>query len=63
TQWWSTGCYNQIRGMNPKPGAYTVIKGRILKLWRSQVIADKISVVLIFFLLSQYTPQVQDSYP
>lgn len=38
--------YNQIRGMNPKPGAYTVIKGRILKLWRSQVIADKISGLL-----------------
>ncbi|HHV34675.1 MAG TPA: methionyl-tRNA formyltransferase [Syntrophomonadaceae bacterium] len=35
--------YNQIRGMNPKPGAYTELKGRILKLWRSQVNEDEIS--------------------
>ncbi len=30
--------YNLIRGMNPCPGAYTFFKGRILKIWRAQVI-------------------------
>jgi len=33
--------YNLIRGMNPRPGAYTLFKGRILKIWRVQVINDK----------------------
>jgi methionyl-tRNA formyltransferase len=29
---------NLIRGMNPRPGAYTFFKGKILKIWRAQVI-------------------------
>jgi methionyl-tRNA formyltransferase len=33
--------YNQIRGMNPKPGAYTEFKGRILKVWRSQLVDEE----------------------
>lgn len=45
----------QIRGMNPKPGAYTVLKGSILKIWRSQVNKD---------LLSGFLPgEVVDSNP
>ncbi len=35
--------YNQIRGMNPKPGAHTVLKGKILKVWSSKVIKDELS--------------------
>lgn len=37
------GIYNQIRGMNPQPGAYTEFKGRILKVWRSQVVDEEIT--------------------
>lgn len=33
----------KIRGMNPKPGAYTVLKGRIFKIWCSRVNEDEIS--------------------
>ncbi len=29
---------NKIRGMNPAPGAYTFFRGRILKIWRAQVL-------------------------
>jgi len=32
------GIYNQIRGMNPKPGAYTVLEGKNLKIWSAEVI-------------------------
>ncbi|HOL18381.1 MAG TPA: methionyl-tRNA formyltransferase, partial [Bacillota bacterium] len=28
--------HNQIRGMNPWPGAYTTFDGKRLKLWRSR---------------------------
>ncbi|MGY4689772.1 methionyl-tRNA formyltransferase [Salibacterium sp. K-3] len=28
--------YNQIRGMNPWPGAYTVYKGKMFKVWESE---------------------------
>lgn len=34
------GIFNQIRGMNPRPGAYTLFKGRILKVWRARVIEE-----------------------
>ncbi len=30
--------FNQIRGMNPWPGAYTFIKGKRLKIWGSRVV-------------------------
>ena len=32
--------YNQIRGMNPWPGAYTTCAGRRLKVWRARIPAD-----------------------
>lgn len=32
------GIYNQIRGMNPKPGAYTVHEGKNLKVWSSKLV-------------------------
>lgn len=28
--------YNRIRGLNPKPGAYTTCRGRRLKIWRAK---------------------------
>lgn len=37
------GIYNQIRGMNPQPGAYTEFEGRILKVWRSQVVDEEVT--------------------
>jgi len=33
--------FNQIRGMNPRPGAYTVFKGKTLKVWRALVVSEK----------------------
>ncbi|CEG26771.1 methionyl-tRNA formyltransferase [Bacillus sp. B-jedd] len=36
---WSTGgeqIYNQIRGMNPWPVAYTTLDGQVVKLWESE---------------------------
>ncbi|HAA89269.1 MAG: Methionyl-tRNA formyltransferase [Thermoanaerobacterales bacterium 50_218] len=30
--------FNKIRGMNPVPGAYTFFKGKVLKIWRAQVL-------------------------
>ncbi|MFY9503451.1 MAG: methionyl-tRNA formyltransferase [Dethiobacteria bacterium] len=27
--------YNKIRGLNPRPGAYTIYRGRRLKIWRA----------------------------
>ncbi|AFV11637.1 methionyl-tRNA formyltransferase Fmt [Thermacetogenium phaeum DSM 12270] len=35
--------FNQIRGMNPRPGAYTVFKGKTLKVWRALVVSNKAS--------------------
>lgn len=32
--------YNQIRGLNPWPGAYAILSGRIIKIWASRY-ADK----------------------
>ena len=29
--------YNQIRGLNPYPGAYSVLNGKIIKIWTSRV--------------------------
>lgn len=29
--------YNQIRGLNPYPGAYSILKGKIIKIWTSRV--------------------------
>lgn len=37
---WNEGArtlYNKIRGMNPVPGAHTLFKGKILKIWHAQV--------------------------
>lgn len=33
---------NLVRGMNPLPGAYTLFKGNILKIWRAEVTNDQI---------------------
>ncbi|MBM7855740.1 methionyl-tRNA formyltransferase [Desulfohalotomaculum tongense] len=30
---------NQIRGMNPWPGTYTKLEGRVLKIWRAEIVA------------------------
>ncbi len=38
----ANGICNQIRGMNPKPGAYTVLQGRVLKIWGSRVCNEEI---------------------
>lgn len=32
--------FNHVRGMNPWPGAYTRLEGKILKVWRVQVLDD-----------------------
>ena len=32
--------YNQIRGMDPWPGARTTLGGKVLKLWRAEVINE-----------------------
>lgn len=32
--------YNQIRGMDPWPGAHTFLSGRVLKIWRSVVLDE-----------------------
>ena len=29
--------YNQIRGLNPYPGAYSILNGKIIKIWTSRV--------------------------
>lgn len=37
---WSKGAevlHNQVRGMNPAPGAYTLYGGERLKIWQTQV--------------------------
>lgn len=31
--------YNHIRGLNPWPGAYTTIKGNVLKIWQSEKVS------------------------
>lgn len=31
------GIYDLIRGMNPRPGAYTLFRGNILKIWRARL--------------------------
>lgn len=33
--------YNQIRGLNSWPGAYTVIDGKILKVWESEISSNQ----------------------
>lgn len=30
--------FNQIRGLNPHPGAYTTFKGKVLKIWKSETL-------------------------
>ena len=30
--------FNLIRGLNPHPGAYTVFNGKILKIWKSEIL-------------------------
>ena len=40
---WSKGgeqIYNQIRGMNPWPVAYTTLDGQVVKLWESEKVRD-----------------------
>jgi len=36
--------YNQIRALNPTPGAQTILKGKILKIWVSKIINRKSSL-------------------
>lgn len=33
--------HNQIRGLNPWPGAFTLFRGENIKIWRSTVLIDK----------------------
>lgn len=36
---------NQVKGMNPKPGAYTVLKGgKLIKIWKTGSINDESSI-------------------
>ena len=35
--------YNRIRGLNPWPGAYAILNGRIVKIWNSKI-GSKVSV-------------------
>lgn len=40
---WGQPCrqiYNQIRGLDPWPGAYTSLKGEVLKIWSARPIED-----------------------
>lgn len=37
--------YNRIRGLNPCPGAYTICRGRRLKIWRAAPPADGTAAV------------------
>jgi methionyl-tRNA formyltransferase len=37
----AAGIYNHIRGMNPQPGAYTELEGRIMKVWSSRVVDEE----------------------
>ncbi|TCP29129.1 methionyl-tRNA formyltransferase [Scopulibacillus darangshiensis] len=41
--WDKTGedIYNQIRGLNPFPGAFTVFGGKVMKLWRTEKVKVK----------------------
>lgn len=34
--------HNQIRGLNPWPGAYTTVNGKRLKLWQSSLLPDAV---------------------
>lgn len=40
--WTASGkaIYNRIRGLNPWPGAYTLNKGQVLKIWQAQILHD-----------------------
>lgn len=35
--------HNQVRGMNPWPGAYTLWKGQRIKIWRSSVMENEVT--------------------
>ncbi len=32
--------YNQVRGLNPWPGAFTTFRGEVLKIWRSRPVTE-----------------------
>ncbi len=34
--------HNLVRGVTPKPGAYTLVQGKRLKIWRTEVEADEV---------------------
>lgn len=42
--WSSQVLHNRIRGLNPWPGAFTLLDGEILKLWQSRVMGDRLPV-------------------
>ena len=39
--------YNQVRGMNPWPGAYTTYQGKVVKIWAGKIHVMPLSTTLI----------------
>ena len=39
-EWSSTRIHNLVRAFNPKPGARTILRGNLIKLWKTRIVSE-----------------------